>query len=128
MFDHEKERGIPFCPLMKEPCVAGWTKSMGQTETGERPKCAAWRALPLVDVPTQQMRTVHACSIFEWPPFLGYELSGNVAKAVSSTDKVANEVRGLKDKPIMIDVAGLIENSRPHFDPALPPPETRNGD
>jgi hypothetical protein len=91
MFNHDTERGCPYCPIMKEVCVDGWTKSMGEDEKGRRGKCAAWRALPMVDLPTQKTKTIHACAVYEWPPFLGFELSGMMGQARASVDKVATE-------------------------------------
>jgi len=39
----EDTRKAMFCPYMKEMCISGWTKSMGEDEkTGERPCCRMW--------------------------------------------------------------------------------------
>lgn len=85
--DHEKTRGKVFCPMLGAVCEGGSTKAM------KGAKCAAWRALPMTDTKSNVTREVYACSAFEWPPALGFEVSGMVSRACASTDKVATEVR-----------------------------------
>lgn len=47
----ETERRLKsFCPLMREMCIGGWTKSMGMDrETGEKPTCVAFHVIQKQD-------------------------------------------------------------------------------
>lgn len=103
MFNHEKERGAPFCPMMRERCASGSTKSMGEDPaTGAPLKCAAWRGLPMTNKEQTEIREVHACAIFEWPPQLGFEHSTLLHQARASSDKVATEVSRIRETPVEI--------------------------
>ena len=90
--DYEEKRGAPFCPIMGERCVSGWTKKMGQSDDGQRPVCVAWRGIPMSDIKTAQVREVHACSVYEWPVFQSFEVITLLQQGRASTDKVASEV------------------------------------
>lgn len=92
MHDHSK-RGPRFCPLMKEFCLQGWTKSMGEdAKTGERPVCAAWQPVTTFNIKTGQNEEVHDCSVYGWVPDLLVEIAQEVSHGAASTDKVANQV------------------------------------
>jgi hypothetical protein len=84
--DHESKRGSPFCPKMGECCTGGTTKKM------KGARCVAWQGLPMFEKTTGLTKSVSACADYEWPPQLGYELSGLMQGVRASTDKVATEV------------------------------------
>lgn len=93
MHDHAR-RGKRFCPMMKEMCINGWTKNMGEDpETGPRHGiCAAWQPVSTLNRKDDISEEVMDCSIFGWTPDLLCELSAKMNFAVASTDKVATEV------------------------------------
>lgn len=92
MHDHS-QRGRRFCPLMKESCLHGWTKSMGEDDkTGERPVCAAWQPVTTFNLKEGQHEEAHDCSVFGWGPDLLTAIAQEVSHGVASTDKVANQV------------------------------------
>lgn len=90
--NHEEKRGKPFCPKMGEPCVKGWTKSMGQDGDGTRPTCVAWRGIPMIDKEKNTPREVHACALYEWPVFQNFEITTLLQHNRSGMDKIATEV------------------------------------
>jgi len=94
MHDH-KTRGKRFCPLMKEWCVNGWTKSMGSDEdTGPKHgACAAWQPVSVQDKKENKVEEVFDCSVFGWTPDLLFECANASHFTTASTDKVATEVR-----------------------------------
>ncbi len=92
--NNHRNRGPRYCPLMKEMCLKGWTKSMGQDEkTGERPVCAAWQPVEFYDFQQKIVETLHDCSAFGWPADLMTEVAQEVSQNAASTDKVATEVQ-----------------------------------
>lgn len=86
-------RGARFCPLMKEMCTDGWTKSMGQDKkTGKRPLCAAWQSVEVFNHTEKTVTPVYDCSVFGWPTDLMTEMAQEVTCTTASTDKVANQI------------------------------------
>jgi hypothetical protein len=82
---------------MKETCIQGWTKSMGQDEkTGERPICAAWQPVLIFNKETKNNEENYDCSAFGWTPDLLVELAQEVNQNAASTDKVANVMGGVR--------------------------------
>jgi hypothetical protein len=91
--DLRKNRGARYCPLMKEMCSKGWTRSMGEdAKTGDRPSCAAWQPVTIYDPAQKINETIYDCSEFGWPADLLTEVSKEAYQTAASVDKVASQI------------------------------------
>ena len=94
MHDHTKRNeGGVYCPLMKEICVNGWTKSMGQDEKGMRPSCVRWRPVSVFKGVPPKQEEVWDCKD-AWVPDLivqNAQESYQVGAAVESARNIIAE-------------------------------------
>lgn len=81
------------CPLIGKKCIEH--------------QCVFYVHLVGMNPQTGQPTDEWNCAV-AWLPMLLIENANEVRKSAASSDKVANEVRGLKETPIIVDVAGLL--------------------
>ena len=85
-----------YCPFMKEMCVEGWTKSMGQDEsTGERPCCRYWTLLRGKDPQSDQYVDRGDCC-FAWAPVTQTEASQMIRNNVIVSEQLREELIAIK--------------------------------
>lgn len=92
------------CPLIGKKCIEH--------------ACTFWVHLVGLSPQTGQPVDEWNCSL-AWLPMLLIESANETRKAAASVDKVANEVRGLRETPVVVDLAGLIQNGKQTLPPAL---------
>jgi len=81
-----------FCPYMKELCINGWTRSMGEDEkTGERPTCRMWTHVRGKEPSSNVEVDLEDCSL-AWMPTIGADISQRVMQAGVSVQEVRNTI------------------------------------
>lgn len=92
-----ESRKCMYCPFMKEICVDGWTKSMGQDEkTGERPKCRFWIGLQGKHPQSGKPIDEYDCT-FAWQPTLMVEQARVQNSTAGAMESVRNRVKEATD-------------------------------
>jgi hypothetical protein len=87
---NEIDRKYCYCPIMREVCCGGHTKSMGEDEkTGEQFKCRWWVHVAGKDPQSDKSVDWFDCSV-SWLPVLQIETSQMVRQSTFSIDKTAN--------------------------------------
>lgn len=81
------------CPLVGKKCIEH--------------QCSFYVHLVGLNPQTGQPTDEWNCAV-AWLPMLLIENANEVRKSASSTDKVANEVRGLRDVPVQINLGELL--------------------
>ncbi len=106
-----EERKRMYCPLMKEMCINGHTKSMGQDQkTGEQPKCRFW--IGLAGEANGKPVDDYDCAI-AWQPTLMVEQ----ARVQNGTAAAMESVRNHVSKAT--DALKLIANTPPSMPNAI---------
>jgi len=111
----DTDRKSMFCPLMKEQCVSGWTKSMGQDEkTGERTSCRFWTRLAGKDPQSQQVVDHFDCAI-AWLPVVGIENSQMTRQVAAQVSQVTNAFvsalpKGIRGRVVDPEIPVIPEN------------------
>jgi hypothetical protein len=91
MIDVEGRKRM-FCPYLKEMCINGWTKSMGQNEeTGERPTCRMWTHVHGKDPFSEQDVELWDCSL-AWMPTINSEIAQRVVQTGIAVQEVRNTI------------------------------------
>ena len=86
------DRKYCICPLIKEMCVNGHTKSMGSDEkTGEAYVCRWWTHIVGKDPQSEKQIDWFDCAI-AWLPTIGIEQSQMIRQNSSGLDKTANVI------------------------------------
>lgn len=90
-------RKCMYCPFMKELCINGHTKSMGQDEkTGEQPKCRFWIGLQGKHPQSGKPIDEFDCS-FAWQPTLMVEQARVQNGTAEAMESVRNRVKDATD-------------------------------
>jgi len=96
LHDHKQKSKIVFCPLMKEVCHDGWTKSMGAADesSGVRPVCVRWRGVFVNDPrATPALQEVFDC-VDAWQTDLLQQVAQEIYQGAAATEQVRNHVAG----------------------------------
>lgn len=93
-----------YCPLMKEVCVDGHVKSMGEDNDGRQIKCAYFVHMMGTNPQTGQPVNEGKCAV-NWLPILLVENANEIRKTAASTDKVASEVAKTRGAPMRIELS-----------------------
>jgi hypothetical protein len=83
------DRKRRFCPMMKEMCVNGHTKSMGEYMDGEQNICRFWTHIAGKDPQSERMLDQWDCSL-AWMPMLMIENAQMTRQVVASVDRNNN--------------------------------------
>jgi hypothetical protein len=77
---------------MKECCVDGWTKGMGQDDNGVRPRCVAWQPVFVSDPKASPpVYPVEDC-VIGWVPDLISVMSDQIEAVSAETGQVRKSV------------------------------------
>ena len=90
-----ESRKCMYCPIMKEMCINGHTKSMGENkETGEQYKCRFW--IGLAGEVNGKLVDDHDCAI-AWQPSLMVEQARVQNSTAEAMESVRNRVKEASD-------------------------------
>jgi hypothetical protein len=97
LHDHTKRTVDVWCPLMREVCRDGWTKSMGNGGlfgNKEKPKCVKWRGV-FVNNPMSvpKMQEVFDC-VDAWIPDLLQQVAEETYQGAAASEQTRNHVAG----------------------------------
>lgn len=88
----DKNRKCMYCPILKEMCVEGWTKSMGEDlKTGERPKCRFWITVKGKNPQSEEFFDEGDCSI-AWAPTLQLESTQKILGVAAAIESLRNQI------------------------------------
>ena len=88
---NETERQRLACPIYKEICVKGHTKSMGEDADGCQTHCRWWIHVVGKDPQSNKDIDLWDCSI-SWLPILQVETTQRIMQGTASQDKTANVI------------------------------------
>lgn len=96
------DRKSMWCPLMREMCINGWTKSMGEDKkTHERPVCRFWTTItgksPQEDKPVDK----NDCAI-SWLPVVMLEQAKIESSTGAAVESLRNKVSDTNDSLIAL--------------------------
>lgn len=133
MQDHRgaDERAV-YCPIMKEVCLAGRTKSMGDPRDGQpAPRCVAWRPVSVQYAKENKTVEVQDC-VIAWTPDLIQTLSDEISFVNAETNSVRKAIDAQMGSAAraFARLAGLMRAGfrRPLFSRADAAPQITNGE
>lgn len=94
LHDHRVRPKAVFCPMMKEMCQDGWTKSMGPAdpETGVKPVCNCWRGVYLNDPKaTPPIQEIYDC-VWGWQNDLLQQIAQEIYQGAAATEGARNQI------------------------------------
>lgn len=87
--ENEMKRQVMVCPFLKEPCIDGHAKSMGENADGVLRKCRFWIHVAGKDPQSMNQIDWFDCAI-AWLPTLLIENAQMIRHNTASVDKTAN--------------------------------------